>query len=99
MKAIIKVSKHSAYAKYNGQSFEVVEVLSQLIALAIPNECGQYYTTDFGFSEVKILDIQKEMQQAYDNFNWGSDCRTFAGLQGYCQIKKISPQIQYNCPN
>lgn len=100
MKAIVKVNKNSSYSRFNGLTFEVKEVLSQQIALFIPSlELGKDLTTDFGHSEVIIVDIENELQKAYDNYNWGSDTRTYRNLEAYC-IKNgiIVSKPKYNCP-
>jgi hypothetical protein len=100
MKAIVNVNKGSNYARFNGLTFEVAEVLSQQVAILIPSkELGKDVTTDFGHSEIIIVDIEKELQKAYDNYNWGSDIRTYKNLEAYC-IKRgiITLKPNYNCP-
>ena len=69
MKAIVNVSKTSAYAKYNGLTFEVKEILpiSPIIALGIVNESGITIVTDFHFKEVFIVDIQEEISSLKRN--------------------------------
>jgi len=66
MKAILKVNKNSSYAKYNYLTFDVKEVLSNLIALNING-----VTVDFQPSEVIIVDFPKEYQDAKDDNNAG----------------------------
>jgi len=66
MKAIVNVNKKSAYAKYNGLTFEVELVLSQQVVLSIINSDfsdTKPITTDFGHSEVLIVDIKQEIKQ------------------------------------
>ena len=60
MKAIINVQKGSAYAKYNGLTFEVRELMSSTIALDMNGQ-----TTDFNFDEVLIVDLINEFLE-YD---------------------------------
>jgi 3-deoxy-D-arabino-heptulosonate 7-phosphate (DAHP) synthase class II len=101
MKAIItNIKKRSAYAKYNGLTFEVKEVLSTLIALQIPDENGKLNTVDFTFKEVMIVDFEQELQRAYCNANWDNKyLRHFNNLKNYQEIKKIQKiHLQYNCP-
>lgn len=100
MKEILKVDKASAYAKLNGLTFKVSEILSQSISLFIyVPEHGKEVKVDFSHSEVFIVDIQNELQKAYDIFNWGLDLRTYPNLQKYCTSREILVnQPNYNCP-
>lgn len=84
MKAILKVSNFSSYSNLNGLTFEVKEVLSSIISLSIKN-----VTTDFSYKEVTIVDIDLEIQKAYDSYNWGSDNSTYPRLVRYCEENKI----------
>jgi hypothetical protein len=99
MRAIVKVNKESHYAKYNGLTFYVKEVLNQQVALLIPSiELERDVVTDFGFKEVIIVDINNELQIAYDNINWGCDKYTFSNLKTYCVANNIKyKQPEYNC--
>ena len=100
MKAILNVNEFSCYARFNGLTFEVTEVLNRQVALLIPNlELGKCLTTDFSFSEVIIVDIANELQKAYDNYNWGSDNGIYNNLKAYCTKRGIiTPKPEYNCP-
>jgi hypothetical protein len=92
MKAIVNVNKNSEYAKYNGNTFEVKDVLSQRIGLIIDGTI-----TDFGYIEVIIVDIKKEIQIEYDKHNWGS-LNCYLNLKSYCDLNKIDIYTEYNCP-
>ena len=65
MKAVIALPNGSAYAHLNGHTFDVHEILSNIIVLDIEG-----VKTDFGHSEVIIVDFPKEMQLAYDMAAW-----------------------------
>lgn len=71
MRAIVNVKKGSAYAKYNGLTFEVSETRADTwnektrITLNINGA-----NTDFSENEVIIVDFANEIQKAYDNVNW-----------------------------
>lgn len=96
MKAIIKVHKDSSHAHLNGLTFEVKEVMRQLIALDI-----NAVTTDFSHTEVLIVDFQEEIQKAYDNKNWDSSITVqgrFNCLEAYQQANKIKSIATCNCP-
>ena len=92
MKAIITgVKKSSGFAYLNGHTFQVKEILHKLVALSIPSKLidGKFDTCDFSFAEVTIVDIDIEVQQAFDDYNWGNDNRTYFGLKFYCADKGI----------
>ena len=98
MKAIVNVNKKSAYAKYNGLTFEVESVLSQQVALAIPNAItNRIDTVDFGHSEVLIVDIKQELNQAVLDLQNKQErlqhCEfqkmAFDNLFSYCKKNKI----------
>lgn len=93
MKAIVNVKKSNQYSKFNFKTFEVVEVLSNLIALNLNG-----VTTDFSHKEVIIVDIENEMQIAYDNYNWGTNIYVFHNLRSYCDKNKIDVKLEYKCP-
>jgi len=61
MKVVINVHSASAYSKFNGLTFEVKEILSNLIAVSIDNR-----TVDFLYKEVVIVDFQKELKEAWE---------------------------------
>ncbi len=62
MKAIVRVNKRSAYAKYNGHTFEVKEVLSRAVALRIDEET----VADFLHKEVLIVDFAYNKKLYHD---------------------------------
>lgn len=81
MKAIINVNENSAYAHLNGKTFPAKELMSTLVAMDI------YGTTvDFQHQEVLIVDLDAEMQSAYDAFNWGggNNATKYNNLKNYC---------------
>lgn len=92
MKAIVNVKKGSAYAHLNGLTFEVVEVLTTLFALDING-----VKTDFGQKEVVIVAFQKELQQAFDDANWGYK-NNYISLKCYAECNGITFSPEYNCP-
>jgi len=99
MKAIINVNKESAYAKFNGHTFEVKEVLSTAVGIKLSHEEFGEVTADFTHTEVFIVDLQEELQKAYGDYNWGNDNHTFPNLILY--IKKnnfVTKGLKYNCP-
>lgn len=93
MKAIINVNKKSAYADFNGRTFEVTEILDTRVSLNILGT-----VTDFSHKEVSIVDIDTELQNEYDSYNWGSrNC--FKALELYAFNNGILHKTpQYNCP-
>lgn len=102
MKAIITgVKKSSGFAYLNGHTFEVKEILSNIVALYIPSQLvkGKFDTCDFTFAEVTIVDIDEEVQKAFDAYNWGSDKRTYLRMKMYCGDKKIETNEKYHAFN
>jgi len=101
MKAIINLpyNSNSSYRSLNGNTFEIKEVLSILICLLIPNEIGDFKSVDFSFKEVLIVNVNTEIQKAYDSYNCGSDYLTYNILVRYCKENKIQFQKPtYYCP-
>jgi hypothetical protein len=95
MKAIVTgVKKSSGFAYLNGHTFEVKEVLHSFISLKIPFKNENFLTTDFSFAEVTIVDIDNEVQKAYDDYCWGNDNRTYIRLKNYCIDKHIKTNEQ-----
>jgi len=91
MKAVVKVNKNSAYAQYNGHTFEVKEIMDKAVALSINDTI-----TDFGHSEVILVDVQsmynysKNIAAAYDHFILGKNAeKTMLAIEAYCQLHKI----------
>ena len=95
MKAIVNVNANSAYANFNGYTFEVKEVLSKIVALNINGN-----TVDFSHNEVLIVDFTKELQAAYDDANWNSSRMAMLhNLRAYKIANKIADVVlTYNCP-
>jgi hypothetical protein len=82
MKAIIKVSKNSSFAKFNGHTFEVKEVLSAnstnpIFAMDINGS-----TTDFTSKEIIIVDLVSELNQLAAPIKFALSC--------YVKINKIT---------
>ena len=93
MKAIVNVKKGSFLHNLNGKTFDVVECMSSIVSLNING-----ITTDFSHKEIIVVDIEKELQKEYDNFNWGSK-NCYNNLDRYREINKIKGCTQiYNCP-
>lgn len=96
MKAILKVHKNSAYANYNGLTFEVNSIVSnKLLNLQFDG-----FTADFSCKEVIIVDINTELQRSYDDANWNSNnYKTNNWLINYCAENNIlATAPTYNCP-
>jgi hypothetical protein len=63
MKAIVNVKKGSTYSRYNGMSFEVDEILSNVLCLNING-----VKTDFSFNELLIKDEKGIIRSAKHYF-------------------------------
>lgn len=100
MKAIIKVNKFSSYAHYNGHTFDVAELMEKTIALSIHGT-----VTDFGLSEVIIVDLQEHYEfarnieikhpKSSDCFIFGlaaSAAKSVIAIEYYCRVNKIQLQ-------
>jgi hypothetical protein len=99
MKAIVKVSKSSPFAKHNGLTFEVKAVMSTVVALEISQRWrDEKMTMDFGFTEIMIVDFARELQKAYDDYNWGSDTNRYRNLQLYATLNGFYSPVEWNCP-
>lgn len=95
MKAIINVNRKSVYSKLNGLTFDVKDVMSNLISLDING-----IITDFTHKEVMIVDFANELQSAYNRANWNSSDMTLLFiLRSYKIDNNIGDtQLEYNCP-
>jgi len=83
MKAIINISnKHSQYSKFNGLTFEVIQLTKDSVGLVGVNPLYPNGQTDFHFSEILIVDIKKELEE---DKSYISSIK----LLNYLQIKKI----------
>lgn len=102
MKAIINTKKSSGMSHLNGHTFEVKEILSNLVALRIPSQIceGKFDTCDFAFDEVIIVDIDAEVQKAYDACNWSDRIcsKSYANLINYCTKNHIKTNEKINYP-
>ena len=98
MKAIIKVNNQSAYSKYNFLTFEVKEVLRDIISIKIEENLS----ADFSIREVIIIDFDKEYQSAYDANNWAANWKNSACFHFLCEYALLnnicSKKLEYNCP-
>ena len=96
MKAIINTKKTSGFSYLNGHTFEVKEVFSSFFAIEIPSQIceGRYDTCDFNHNEVLIVDIDAEIQKAFNDHNWGNDHKRYIHLKNYCITKKIKTNEQ-----
>lgn len=98
MRAIVNVKKGSAYAKYNGLTFEVAETRADewnekksRITLKIKD-----VNVDFALEEVIISDFQKEIQRAYDDKNWDSSkYEPYNTLRIYGRVKRLNFEPTY----
>lgn len=82
MKAIIKVNKNSAYAKYNYLTFEVNYIVNgSLININIKGA-----NVDFSFKEVIIVDFEKEINKFFLDFSAGE----IFFILNYRHINKIN---------
>jgi hypothetical protein len=95
MKAIIK-TKSASYKHLNGRTFNVKEVFTSFVALEVTSEFvkGGIITTDFNHNEVLIVDIDTEVQRAYDDHNWGSNHKAYINLKYYCIANRIKTNEQ-----
>jgi hypothetical protein len=99
MTAIVNVDKSSSFSKYNGLTFEVNDVFPKVIHLIVNDHEMDRDMIHLNHKEIMIVDIQKELQVAYDNYNWGNDHNTYMNLQLYCLINNICIKApEYNCP-
>lgn len=105
MKVIINVKKGSAYAKYNGLTFPVVDCYpddnnkpKSFLTVAL-NEHAQ--NVDFNIKEISIVDLQTESQSVYDAVNWNGgnadQRRRNRFLSNYIYLHKIKFEPVYNC--
>jgi hypothetical protein len=97
MNAIINIkTKTSGFSHLNGHTFQVKELFSSFCAILIPSEIcdGRFDTCDFNYDEIIIVDIDNEVQKAYDNYNWGSNNKAYINLKNYCIAKKIKTNEQ-----
>ena len=96
MKAIINTKKASGFSHLNGRTFKVKEVFTSFVALEIPSQIceGRFDTCDFNHNEILIVDIDTEVQKAYDDFSWGSDNKRYIKLKDYCIANRIKTNEQ-----
>jgi hypothetical protein len=92
MKAIVRVSKKSAYSVHNGLTYPVKEILGNIIALDINGK-----TVDFTYREILIVDFATELQKSYDLHNWNGS-GNYIKLCAYMDANKINVKLSYNCP-
>ena len=92
MKAVVSVHKRSAYAYLNGHTFTVKSIYNSTVILDVNG-----VHTSFSFSEVFIVDIQKEMQNAFNDYNFYGNT-TFFKLNTYCEKKGYKVDVINNCP-
>lgn len=88
MKVIISIkNKRNQYAKFNGLTFDVAEVMSGSVGVLLRQ--GNYNQTDFSFDEITIVDIMEELNKAQDP-------RYITILLQYVKLKKIELMIKYS---
>lgn len=88
MKAIVNVKKSSYQAINNGLTFEVKELLDNIVAIDIPSKNG-FTTTDFTFKEVLIVDIETELDIAFRNLYHGLEVSQYERLCKYVKQNNI----------
>ncbi len=95
MKAIIN-TKSPGYKHLNGKTFNVKEVFSTFVSVEVTSEFvkGGIITTDFNHNEVLIVDIDNEIQKAFDDHNWGINHKAYISLKNYCIANKIKTNEQ-----
>jgi hypothetical protein len=95
MKAIIK-TKSPGYKHLNGKTFNVKEVFTTFVAVEVTSEFvkGGIIPTDFNHNEVLIVDIDNEIQKAFDDHNWGINHKAYINLKNYCIANKIKTNEQ-----
>lgn len=65
MKVIINIkNNYSQYKKYNFLTFEVKELLNDHVGVLLNRENGDFNQTDFHFSEIIIVDFEKELNKS-----------------------------------
>ena len=97
MKAIID-TKSASYKHLNGKTFNVKQVFSSFVAIEIPSQIceGKFDTCDFNHNEVLIVDIDAEIQKAFDDHNWGINHKAYIHLKNYCIANKIKTKEVLN---
>lgn len=81
MKVIINIkNKRSQYAKFNGLTFEVAELMFGSMGVLLRQ--GNFNQTDFSFDEVIIVDLMEELNKT-------EDARSLKILLDYAQLNKI----------
>jgi hypothetical protein len=97
MKAIIN-TKSASYKHLNGKTFNVKEVFSSFASVEVPSEYvkGGIIPTDFNYNEILIIDIDAEIQKAFDDHNWGINHKAYIHLKNYCIVNKIKTKEVLN---
>ena len=94
MKAILNVNHNSAYSHQNLLTFNVNMIVSEnLINLNFKG-----FTADFSAKEIIVIDFEKEMQAAFDDFNFSGNSKRYNFLKNYQEIHKIKFEPIFNCP-
>lgn len=84
MKAIINIKTGGGiYQSFNGLTFEVKSLYQTGLSLhkIVPTKPTQ--AVCFAFNEVIIVDIQNELQEARNLFDWGNDSSDYQALLKY----------------
>lgn len=88
MKVIININnKRNQYAKFNGLTFDVAEVMSGSVGVLLRQ--GNFNQTDFSFDEIIIVDFLEELNKAKDS-------RYIKTLLDYAELKKIELMLKYS---
>jgi hypothetical protein len=93
MDAIINVRKNSQYAKYNGLTFEVKDLLENTAGLIGLNKEFPKNQTDFSFKEIVIINPKLHLylaQKALLNNPENNTAKLHVtALFNYCKLKNI----------
>jgi len=95
MKTIIN-TKSKNYKYLNGRTFNVKELFTSFVAIELTSEFvkGGIITINFNHNEVLIVDIDAEVQKAYDYYNSGNDNKRYIMLKHYCISNRIKTNEQ-----
>lgn len=85
MKAIINIQTSSVYSKFNFLTFDISEIGSSFVSIKGLNPEFPQNQTDFNFSEVIIVDVEKEMEKC----SIECDFEKLQKLEKYCDKKGI----------
>jgi hypothetical protein len=92
----MKIIINTPNSDKNGHTFEVICFYENGCVTALEETLLQ---TTLKPTEFYIVDLQSEMQRAYDSFNWNSSDTRYHKFLSYCKAAGIAmPKVEYNCP-